>query len=158
MVAAETTQRARTLWLRAACSREQLFTLSERLSWSCVAALGMPLLLLYLLVCWLLPQPVDIDWRCFLVAMVAPPACGLYLGLMTTHGRKLGDRLAAAFVLVIGWGYLFRIVVAGGPIPPTGLALLVAELLCAGVFRWLAHRRWRNLDWLRCRAPPRAWA
>lgn len=150
-------QRARLLWLRGACSREQLFTLSERLLWSGVATIAVPALALGVAVWWLLPEAIEHNWPYMLLASALPTICALYLGLTRTQTARLGGAywVACVSVFVIGWGCAARIILSSGPIVPIALTSALIQVLYVVTLRGLAQRRWREIDWLACKTPAR---
>ena len=151
MSSTEVARRSRTLWLRGSCSREQLFRMSERLSWSALGAVGGPLLSVFI-VAWVFAPHPGSNWMYMLFAMLAPGVCSVYLGLMNVSGWHPIDVIAAILVVILGCGApIVNLAHATEDLTSRMLLLLSAQLLGALALRWVARERWQRIDWLICK-------
>jgi hypothetical protein len=141
--------RSRSLWLRGPWSRSQLLAHLEALHWRqnayCVSVLEVLLVAIgsYL------------GFRTKLLAigiplLLAGAAVGTYLGLMMTRGIGWLDAMCAAGTMLL----MLAIALYAVDMPITVLIGLGAAVIGLSIaFRTLAQRRWRQLDWVLCRAP-----
>jgi hypothetical protein len=141
--------RSRALWLRADWTRAQLFARIERAFWRYNAyALGV--LMIGVVATgerFTLPTQV-IAFGLGLV--ILGTTLGTYLGLMITATITWLDTVLA--VAAMGALLALAYYAADFGTPALRLALYEASLAVAALaFRELARRRWRNLDWMRCR-------
>lgn len=144
-------RRARTLWLRGGCSREQLFQLSERFSWRALGAVCGPLLSVVIVGWIFVPHPGS-NWIYGLVAILAPGICSLYLGLMNVSGWHPVDVIAAILIVILGCGVpIVDLAHPSGDVTAMMILLLIVQFLGALVLRWVARERWQRIDWLICK-------
>jgi len=144
--------RSRSLWLRAHWTRAQLFARVEAAYWRHNSyTLGV-----------LMIAVVAIGDRFVVPTQVLAFGVGLvilgttistYLGLMITTAitwTQTGLAVAAMGALLTTAFY------AADPVTSAGKLVLfeAALVLMVVAFRQLARRRWRDLDWMRCRAEP----
>jgi hypothetical protein len=143
--------RSRSLWLRGPWCRSQLLSLLEALHWRqnayCVSVL---LVLLVAIGSYL-------GFRTNLLAIGIPllsvgAAVGTYLGLMMTRGIGWLDAMCAAGTMLL----MLVIALYGVDMPTAVLIGLDAAVIGLSIaFRTVAQRRWKQLDWVLCRAPAR---
>jgi hypothetical protein len=141
--------RSRALWLRARCTRAELFTRVEGSFWryNC-CTLGVLLLLLV----WsgdVLEMPTRVvAFGMGLLALAA--ALSTYLGLIVTARIGWVDAALAVTAMV---ALMAAVVKLSAPATPT-VTLLAFETGLAALtlaLRELARRRWGRLDWMLCR-------
>lgn len=148
-------QRARTVWIRGGCSRQELFDTAERLSLRCLACVGVPTLILSVTEWGLLPHG-SADWKYLLCVGLATLLCDVYFGLTGVGGRSPGAFALIASTLLglvlllpgslwLSWG-----------ITSWQMLIPIAEGALALALRYLAQRRWQRLDWLICKPAPLA--
>jgi hypothetical protein len=149
-IASMAAARGRSLWLRTHWTRAQLFRRVEDSLWRHNSfALGLLLVLLVVL------GPQSYVPTKALVYGIGLVMLGItlstYLGMMMTAPIGWLDAalaVAAMVLLLVAANYAAR--------PPTPAAVVVAfEAALAALalgFRFIAQRRWANLDWMRCRA------
>lgn len=143
--------RSRSLWLRGPWSRSLLFSLLETLHWRqnayCVSVL---LVLLVAIGSYL-------GFRTNLLAIGIPlllvgAAVGTYLGLMMTRGIGWLDAICAVGTMLL----MLVIALYAVDMPSAVLIGLDAAVIGLSIaFRTVAQKRWKQLDWVLCRAPAR---
>jgi hypothetical protein len=143
---------SRHVWIRAGCSRVELFRAAERLTWTCLAILGAGVLVLSAAE-WILLPHGDHDWPFLFVVSLAMVVCNTYLGLMNFNGVSgvdLADTVLSAVIVFLVLCYAF--VFPDEPGAATArFVIAVAEVVGAFALRALALRRWRRVDWLKFR-------
>jgi len=146
-------QRARALWIRSGCSRQELFNTAERLSLRCLACVSVPTLA----VCaveWIALPHGPTDWRYLLLILLLMLFCDVYLGLA---GARQGSPTvpaivaSAAFAIVVFLPHDLR---SSWDVSSPVVLIPTAEVLVALSLRFLAQRRWQRLDWLICKPTP----
>lgn len=150
-----TARRARLLWLRAGMTREALFRLGERqalraslITWAVVAAVAFALSAL--------PDPSRIpQLLLYVAASAAVGTVVFYAGFATVKAWHVGDMLLYIFLGVL---FVVQFAIAAmawkdGNSAATTSVILVAAGILTIAMRWLAHRRWRAIDW-RIATPP----
>jgi len=141
--------RSRTLWLRGPWSRNQLLAHVEALHWKQNAYCASVLIVL------LVTIGSYLGFRTNLLAigiplLLAGAAVGTYLGLMMTRGIGWLDAGCAVGTMLL----MLAIALYAVDMPLTVLIGLGAAIIGLSIaFRTLAQRRWRQLDWVLCRAP-----
>ena len=147
-------RRARTLWIRAGCSRRELFDRVERLSLGCFAFVSLPLLAIGAIVLTNLP----LDRAAYLLLLATSTGLCLVYGTLldvhtqsTVHPHLLGLIVVTwLFLLPEGPRFLFE---QSGP---WALQAPLAELLAVPLLRAIAVHRWQRIDWLICKLPKSA--
>jgi hypothetical protein len=144
-----TARRARLLWLRAGMTREALFRLGERqalraslITWAVVAVVAFALSAL--------ADPSRIPQQLLYVAASAAVGTVLfYAGFATVKAWHVGDMLLYIFlgVLFVVQFALAAMAWKDGDSTATTTSILLAAAILTIAMRWLAHRRWRGLDW-----------
>jgi hypothetical protein len=144
--------RARALWLRAHCTRAQLFARVERAFWGYNSfVLGVLLVTLVAVGSWL-----DLPTKMLafgLGLLMLGTALSTYLGLIVTASIGWTECVLATATMV---ALMMTSTYTASPAMPseTILALQGGLAAAALAFRQLAARRWARLDWMRCRADP----
>lgn len=140
--------RSRRLWLRSFATREELY---RKVEMAYVRHGIWPLLVLILMFAAAAGY-ADLSSTMFgmgLLSIVLAMAAGIWLGLFCTQG--LGWREGGCAIAVMGLLMAGAILCAAAP--PRYLVLFALDLallsLVAG-FRYLAMKRWREIDWMRC--------
>lgn len=151
--------RSRTLWLRSALSRQELFARVEAAFWRHNSyALGVLLVAFVALGSYLEFSTTMLALGLVLLALAN--AVSTYLGLMMT--RRIGwfeSALAVAAMLIMMSAAIYA--ADGAAIyaanPANASLAIRLELMLAGIAvfcRYLAKRRWAGLDWMLCRPEP----
>jgi hypothetical protein len=149
-IASMAAARGRNLWLRTHWTRGQLFRRVEDSLWRHNSfALGVLLVLLVVLGSQSYVPAKALVYGIGLVMLGI--TLSTYLGMMVTAPIGWLDAalaVAAMVLLLVAANYAAK--------PPTPAAVVVAfEAGLAGLallFRFIAQRRWANIDWMRCRA------
>jgi len=146
-------ERSRALWLRGSWSRAELFVAVERSIWRHNAyVLGA----LVLVIVWI---GLDAEFPPVLLAagfslVMLGAVLSTYLGLMITRGLRWPEIVAGVVVMfsLMALGMLagFETVDL-----TTVFALEACMIALAMAFRFIARRRWMQIDWMVCR-PDRA--
>jgi hypothetical protein len=142
--------RGRRLWLRTHWTRPQLFRHVEDALWRHNSfALGVLLVLLVVLGTQsYVPAKVLV---CGIGLVMLAIALSTYLGMMITAPigwLEAALAITAMVLLLVAADYASKL-----STPTAVVAAFEASLASLAVlFRTIAHRRWANLDWMRCRA------
>jgi hypothetical protein len=148
-----TVARSRTLWLRQPWSRVEAFHYIEVFLWR------QSILSLCVVTAWFAGvgryAEIDIVTLALGVALIPlSAAASLYLSLMQTSGLRWVDGVLAAATTML----IMAIALLAVDITSSAGGVLALEAVLATsvpVFRSIARRRWSQLDWALCRAPPR---
>jgi hypothetical protein len=152
-MAGQAAERSRALWLRGSWSRAGLFTEVEKsfLRHNCIV---LSLLLVLMTLIGSQAGYSVVILAAGLPLLVLGTAVSTYLGLMLTRGLRWPEALLGIAVTIT-----LMCVPLMLQAPDSNLsAVVVIEVLLALValvFRSVAARRWRGIDWTQCR-PPRA--
>jgi hypothetical protein len=141
--------RSRSLWLRTSCTRAELFARVERAFWRYNAyPLGVLLVMLVAVGEYLALPTSTIAFGLGLLTLGT--TLSLYLGLTITSTIGWLQAGCAAFTML---GLMIVAIYASSPATPvaTIVALELALATLGVVFRYLARRRWSELDWMLCR-------
>jgi hypothetical protein len=149
-IASVAATRSRGLWLRAHWTRAELFRRVEDAFWRHNSySLGVLLMMLVAVgIYFYLPTGM---LAFGMGLLMLGTALSTYLGLMITARIGWIDAvLAVATMLALMWVAIYT----ATPSTPVAkiVALEAALAVSALVFRRVAQRRWRNLDWMLCRA------
>ncbi|HEX5421383.1 MAG TPA: hypothetical protein VFY39_15430 [Gammaproteobacteria bacterium] len=150
--ASRAAMRSRALWLRTGWSRAELFKRVEAAFWRHNSySLGVLLVMLVALgAYYYLPAKMLVAG---LGLLGLGTALSTYLGLMTTARIGWIEAVVAnTTMLALMAAALYA--TAPSTSVPTLLALEGALAALVPLFRHFAARRWRRLDWMRCRAEP----
>ncbi|HUO65896.1 MAG TPA: hypothetical protein VMV37_00075 [Gammaproteobacteria bacterium] len=141
--------RSRALWLRGHWTREELFARVERAFWaSACFPLGVLFVALVAIGSYLAMPTKALAFGLGFVSVGT--ALSTYLGLLIT--AAVGWRLAVLAVATMLALMVASMYVATPATPWTTIVALEAGLAATAlVFRQLAARRWRHLDWMLCR-------
>lgn len=148
-IAGQAAGRSRTLWLRGAWSRAELFAQVERSFWRYNGFLLATMLVLMLAIGVYGDLPRSLLAAGFPL-LILGTALSTYLGLMVT--RSLGW-LEAVLGVSVMLTLMALAVLAAQPVISLG-AILAIELLLAGAavaLRSFARARWAKIDWAMCR-------
>jgi hypothetical protein len=141
--------RSRSLWLRGPWSRGRLFVELEALHWRQNAYCVSVLVVLLVVIGSYLSFPTK------LLAMGVPllllgAASGTYLGLMMTRSIGWLDASCAIGAMSL----MLATALYAATLPVIVLMSVDAALIALPLtFRYLAQRRWAELDWMLCRSP-----
>jgi hypothetical protein len=152
-IAGQAAERSRPLWLRGGWSRVELFSQVERSFWRHNSyALGVLIALMLAIGSYsaLPPSLLAVG----IPLLVLGTVLSTYLGLMITRGLRWLEALLAMSVMVT---LMAIAVLAARSLEnlPTVVALEALLVAAAIVFRFIARRRWAEIDWMICR-PDRA--
>ncbi len=148
-LAGRAAERSRAIWLRARCTREQLFSRVEAAFWKHNSYALALLLVLLVAVVHLYDLPDHV------IPLGAPllvlgMASSTYLGLMMTRGLQWIESTLAIIIMLALMGVA---VLAAGSAGNT-LLVIALEVLFGGitiVLRFFARYRWHHIDWALCR-------
>jgi hypothetical protein len=142
--------RSRSMWLRTAWSRAELFARAEQRFWRHNSfALGVLLFLLIAIAVYSdLPRT---QVALGIPLLILGTATSTYLGLMMTRDLRWADNLLAVGVMVV---FMATAILASATHPRLQLVFTLQILLAATAIacRIVARRRWMQLDWMLCRA------
>jgi hypothetical protein len=142
-------ERSRALWLRGSWSRAALFSAVERSVWRHNGHV------LGALVLVIIGIGVHAGFPFALLAAGVPllvlgTVLSTYLGLTVTRGLGWLEILAGAFVMVMLMA--LAVLVASGRVAPVAVFALEAGMAIVAVgLRFVAQRRWTQIDWMLCR-------
>jgi hypothetical protein len=148
-IAGSAAVRSRSIWLRAGWSRTELFRHAERRFWVHNSyPLGMLLLLLIGIGSYSGLEPSLIAFG--MPLLIVGTAVSTYLGLMMTKGMRWPEIILAISVMLL---LMTAAILAADPASNRQIIVALQLLLTAIAFacRFLARRRWTELDWMLCR-------
>ena len=149
-IASVAATRSRGLWLRAHWTRAELFRRVEDAFWRHNSyALGVLLVMLVVVGTYFYLPTRTLAFGMGLLMLGT--ALSTYLGLMiTTRIGWIDAALAVATMLAL----MLVAVYTSAPSTPAAKIVAFEALLVAAavIFRYVARRRWTNLDWMLCRA------
>lgn len=147
-IAGEAAGRSRALWLRGNWTREALFKQVEHSFWRHNGLVLGSLIILLVGIGTYAGFPVVL-FAVGLPLLVLGTVLSTYLGLMVTRGLRWPEMLLGVVVML---GLMAVAVVAGerGDLY-TVLALEACLAVLAIVLRFVARRRWTQIDWMICR-------
>ena len=161
-------ERSRALWLRGDWSRAALFAAVERSIWrhNCHVLGALMLFTLGTGVCTFLATLLKTGVGCTHISatllmtgvplLVLGTLLSTYLGLMVTRGLRWLEIVSGAGVMLLLM--VLAVLIAGERVDlVTVLAVEIGLAVLAIVLRFVARRRWTQIDWMMCR-PARAMA
>jgi hypothetical protein len=153
-------QGSRRLWIGSGESRPRLFRTAERLAWRSLVLVATPILLVCLAEWFIIPHAglvttlpfgTSFAWPLFWVAS-ALSGCGIYSGLLNFDGRNRANGwFFMAYFVLTALVYAYQFVHHGAPGANfMNWGVLFGLLAWLTVSRWIAVRRWHQVDWLNC--------
>jgi len=142
-------ERSRALWLRGDWSRAELFVAVERSIWRHNAHVLGALVLAIVGIGLYAGFPTVLLAAGFSVVVLGA-VLSTYLGLMITRGLRWLEIVAGVVVMIslMGLGMVLGFEKVG---LTTVFALEACMIALAMAFRYIARRRWTQLDWMVCR-------
>ena len=148
-ISGQAAERSRALWLRTGWSRAELFVQAERSLARHNGVVLTVLVSLMVVLGWLADYPLTL-FAIGIPALILGMAGSNYLGLMITRGLRWSESLLGA-CLVMALMAVALMAVSGNLDVRRVVAIELAIAAFAVACRFIARRRWQQLDWSQCR-------